>query len=131
MCELKLPTLLLNKVYRIVLYFDKVNICVIFSPDILMQRMVEAIGPLLTKNDLRYLMKKFQLSGEKITELEQKYHGKENLSNRISAAVQYWREFGNIKATTGELIRILHLIGYRQLSHLLINMKTMAQRVRL
>ena len=85
----------------------------------------------LNKNELRYLMKKFRFPDEKMMELEQTYHGKEQLPQRVYAAMLFWKEFKGPQATIDELIRILHLVGYQQLSMELRNIKIMAQRLRL
>ena len=87
--------------------------------------------PALNKNELRYLMKKFRFPEEKMMELEQTYHGKEQLPNRVYAAMVFWKELKGPQASADELIRILHLVGYEQLSTDLRSMKIMAQRLRL
>lgn len=96
-----------------------------------MLRMFEAMKFALNKNELRYLMKKFRFPDEKMMELEQTYHGKEQLPQRVYEAMLFWKEFKGPQATADELIRILHLVGYQQLSTVLRNIKIMAQRLRL
>lgn len=100
-------------------------------PDLLITRMFEAMKPALSKNELRYLMKKLKFPNEKIVELEQMYHGKDRLPDRVMAAMLFWKEAYSEKATSDELIRVLHVVGHEQLSKQLWNMKIMSQRLRL
>ena len=96
-----------------------------------MIRLFESMKLALSKNELRYLMKKFRFPEDKIVELEQTYHGKELLPQRVYAAMVFWKEENGPEATADELIRVLHLVGYQQLSSTLRNMKILAQRLRL
>lgn len=98
--------------------------------DILMAKMFDVIKTSLTKQELRYLLKKFRFPDEKISELDQTYHGKDKLPERIYHAMVFWREFKGPLATIDELLRVFHLIGYDALCQKLKAMKIYAQRPR-
>lgn len=101
-----------------------------FVSDILMAKMFDVIKTSLTKQELRYLLKKFRFPDEKISELDQTYHGKDKLPERIYHAMVFWREFKGPLATIDELLRVFHLIGYDALCQKLKAMKIYAQRPR-
>ena len=84
----------------------------------------------LNKNELRYLMKKFGIPEEAVTELEQKHHGKEKLPDRIYDAMLLWKDFRGSEVTSDMLIRVLGIIGHKALSGKLNDMKIMSQRLR-
>lgn len=95
-----------------------------------MTNMFDIIKTSLTKQELRYLLKKFRFPDEKIAELEQTYHGKDKLQDRTYHAMLFWREFKGPLATIDELLRVFHLIGYEPLCQKLKAMKIYAQRPR-
>ena len=84
---------------------------VCFVPDMMLLKMFDVIKVSLDKNELRYVMKKFKFPDDKMAELEQTYHGKDKLQDRIYNAMLYWKEFKGMSATIDELIRIFHIIG--------------------
>jgi hypothetical protein len=95
-----------------------------------MTNMFDVVKTSLTKQELRYLLKKFRFPDEKIAELEQTYHGKDKLQDRTYNAMLFWREFKGPLATIDELLRVFHLIGYDPLCQRLKAMKIYAQRPR-
>lgn len=102
-----------------------------FLLELLLDKMIEAMKSALNKNELRYLMKKFHFPQEKMVELEQNYHGRELIPQRVFAAMQFWKELYGPRATVDELIRILYLVGFEDISIELRNMKIISQRLRL
>ncbi|KAK3083332.1 hypothetical protein FSP39_019767 [Pinctada imbricata] len=67
--------------------------------DILMLKMFDILKVSMNKHELRYLLKKFRFPDEKISELDQMYHGKDKLPDRIYNALLFWREFKGPMAT--------------------------------
>jgi hypothetical protein len=94
-------------------------------------QMFESMKTVLNKNELRYLMKRSRFPDDKIIELEQRYHGRDNLPQRVYAAMLVWKELKGPKATVDELIRSIHLMGFHQLANNLKKIKIMSQRLRL
>lgn len=92
-------------------------------------KMLDTIKGLLNKNELRYLMKKFKLPEEKVTEIEQTYTGKDKLQDRVYHSLLYWKEYKGPLATIDELIRVFHIIGYTQICEKLKTMKIYSQRL--
>ena len=103
---------------------------VCFVPDMMFLKMFDVIKVSLNKNELRYVMKKFQFPDDKMAELEQTYRGKDKLQDRIYNAMLCWKEFKGLSATIDELIRIFHIIGYVELCNKLKTMKIYSQRLR-
>ena len=66
---------------------------VCFVPDMMLLKMFDVIKVSLNKNELRYVMKKFKFPDDKMAELEQTYHGKDKLQDRIYNAMLYRKEF--------------------------------------
>lgn len=92
--------------------------------------MFDAVKVALNKNELRYLMKKFKLPEEKVTEIEQLYFGKDKLQDRVYNSLLYWKEYRGSLATIDELIRVFHIIGYTHTCDKLRTMKVYSQRLR-
>lgn len=92
--------------------------------------MFDVVRVSLNKNELRYLMKKFKLPEDKVTEIEQTYFGKDKLQDRVYHSLLFWKEYKGPLATIDELIRVFHIIGYTQLCEKLKTMKIYSQRLR-
>ena len=93
--------------------------------------MFEVVKVALSKHELRYLQKKFKFPDEKIKELDDVYHGKDKLQERIVASFVFWREFNGSLASLDELIRILHIVNMEDLSQKLKAMKLFSQVMKL
>ena len=97
----------------------------------LLMKMLDVVKVSLNKNELRYVMKKFKLPEDKVTEIEQTYFGKDKLQDRVYNSLLFWKEYRGPPATVDELIRIFHIIGYNQLCDKLRTMKIYSQRLML
>lgn len=95
----------------------------------LLMKMFDVVKVSLNKNELRYLMKKFKLPEDKVSEIEQTYAGKAQLQDRVYNCLLFWKQYRGPLATLDELIRIFHLIGYNQLCEKLRTMKIYSQRL--
>ncbi|GFN89511.1 leucine-rich repeat and death domain-containing protein 1-like [Plakobranchus ocellatus] len=99
--------------------------------ELLMDRMFHSMREDLNKSELRALLKKLRIPEDHITELEQKYPGRDQVGDRIVAGLRHWREYFGPAATIDELIRITHIINFEAVSSKLRTMKVYAQRLRL
>lgn len=99
-------------------------------PDMLLIRMFEMLKSRMDKNEIRYMMKKFRFPDDKIANIEQTYHGKDKVQDRVYNALLFWKEFRGPLATADELIRVFHIVGYDELCLQLRNIRIMAQRTR-
>ena len=98
--------------------------------DLLLDKVFHVMSTALSKNDIRYLMKKFRFPDDTMAELDTKYHGKDNLKDKIYHAMLFWKSFKGQQATLSELIRILHIVGLDELSEKLRAMKIYSQALR-
>lgn len=99
--------------------------------ELLLMKMFHLVKTSLNKNELRYLMRKFRFPDDKMLELEQIYHGKEKLQERVYHAMLFWKELKGPLANVEELVRIMHIVGYEKLAQNLRSMKIIAQSLKL
>ena len=101
------------------------------ATDLLLNRMIEELVPALNKHELRYLLRKMKLTDEQISELEQRFAGKDKLQERVRNSLHTWRQLRGKDATTDEIIRIVHIIGWAPLASKLRSMKVLSQAIKL
>ena len=85
----------------------------------------------LTKHELRHVMRKIDLGEEKITEIESKFPGKDNLAARVVEAMQEWKGQQGVKATADVIIKMLHVVNMDTLSENVKAMKMYSQAIRI
>ena len=96
-----------------------------------MERVFEMMKTNMNKHELRYLLKKLWVPEDSIQELEQSYHGKEKLQERIINGFRLWRQLKGFQANLEELIRILHIVNMEELSQNVKAIKVYSQALRL
>ena len=102
-----------------------------FSSDKLLLRAFTQLKTLLNKHELRHLLHKLRLAEENISSLEETYHGRDHLKDRIFHSLVAWKDDAGGAATMDELIRILHIINMREVSCKMRKTKIYSQAIRL
>jgi len=98
-----------------------------------MMRAIDMLKKELTKHDLRELMRKWHFSPEVVKELETKYHGKDQLQERVDQALQLWRSLAakaDRPAGMDQLVHTLHILDMEAISQKLYAMKIYSQAFR-
>lgn len=105
-----------------------------FVVDMLVRRAFDVLKKELTKHDLRELMRKWSFSPDDVKELETKYHGKDQLEERINQALELWRSRtmeADRPAGMDQIVHLLHILDMEALSQKIYAIKVYSQALRL